>query len=276
MDGRKAVIPRTYFVWPDARPGAVTSSWDDGCIHDPRLLDVFRSHGLRGTFHLNSGLLRGDGRSDPFFLEENDIAGLYAGQEIAAHSVGHPNLWTLSDDLVYYELAEDRRRLEKLAGYPVTGLAFPCGRGGDDDRLEAIARRAGIRTARASNIKGTFAPPTNWLRWGVTCQCADDLDDWWTQFEAMRVRDKLFFWWGHSHEFENKLGWDVLEKFSARIAGAAVWHATNREVYDYVQAWRGLIWTVRLDAVQNPSSTAVWLIRNDTVREIPPGTTVSF
>ncbi len=276
MDGGEAVIPRTYFIWPGGKPGAVTSSWDDGCIHDPRLLDVFRAHGLRGTFHINSGLLRGPGREDPFFLEEKDVARLYAGQEIAAHSLTHPNLWTLSDDLVFYELAEDRRRLEQLAGYPVTGLAFPCGCGGDDDRLTAIARRVGIRTARASNITGNFAPPTNWLRWGVTCHCADGLDEQWKKFQDMRVHDKLFFWWGHSHEFEHKLGWGLLDEIAVKVAGADVWHATNREVYDYVQAWRGLVWTLDLDVVQNPTCTPVWLLRNDALREIPPGATVAF
>jgi peptidoglycan/xylan/chitin deacetylase (PgdA/CDA1 family) len=272
----KDKIPRTYFTWPDGRAGAVTSSWDDGCIHDPRLLDVFRAHRLRGTFHINSGLLRGGDRDDPFYLRECDVAGLYEGQEIAAHSLSHPNLWTLSDDLVVYELAGDRRRLERIAGYPVTGLAFPCGRGGDDERLEGLARRAGIRTARASNIKGNFAAPTNWLRWGVTCHCADDLAEWWRKFVAMPVHDKLFFWWGHSHEFENKLGWDVLERFAEQIAGAPVWHATNRQIYDYVQAWRGLIWTMDLDAVQNPSALPVWFLRDGEVVEIGAGATRAF
>lgn len=72
---------------------------------------------MRGSFHINSGLLRAPVREDPFFLEEKDVARVFAGQEIAAHSIGHPNLWTLSDDPVFYE----------LAGYPVTGLAFPTG-----------------------------------------------------------------------------------------------------------------------------------------------------
>jgi len=70
------------------------------------------ARGLRRCFGL-----RDPGRKDPFFLEKKDVAWVFAGQEIAAHSVGHPNLWTLSDDLVCYE----------LTGYPVTGLAFPSG-----------------------------------------------------------------------------------------------------------------------------------------------------
>jgi len=44
----------------------------------------------------------------------------------------------------------------------------------------------------------------------------------------MRVQDKLFFWFGHSYEFERKPDWDVLEQIAAKIAKADVWHAENR------------------------------------------------
>ena len=269
-------IRRIYFAWPRGVPGAETSSWDDGCIHDPRLLEIFNRHGLRGTFNLNSGLLRGEGRDDPFYIEESRVRDLYTDHEVAAHSLIHPNLWTLSDDLVFHQLLEDRRRLEQLAGRAVTGLAFPCGRGGDDERLEAIARRAGLRTARASNSRGVFAAPTNWMRWGTAGHCADGLDALWDRFEAMPVHDKVFFWFGHSHEFEHRLGWDLVESFAARIAPANVWHATNREIYDYVEAWRRLVWTHELDVVQNPSAISVWLLNEGNVLEIPPGATVEL
>jgi peptidoglycan/xylan/chitin deacetylase (PgdA/CDA1 family) len=267
--------PQIHFCWPGGKPGAVTSSWDDGCIHDPRLLEVFRSHGLRGTFHLNSGLLRGARCKDPFYLEESRVAEIYAGQEIAAHSLTHPSLWTLSDDLVFHQLLEDRRNLEALAGYPVTGLAFPCGRGGDDDRLESIARRAGLRMARASNLDGNFSAPTNWLRWGVACHFSG-FDESWRKFEAAPRADKLFFWWGHSHEFENKYGWGHLDDIARRLRGARFWHATNRGIHDYVQAWRQLVWSLELGAVHNPSCTEVWFLRNGTLRSICGGETLGL
>jgi hypothetical protein len=108
----------------------------------------------------------------------------------------------------------------------------------------------------------------------VTCHCSDNLSEWWQKFLSMPVHDKLFFWWGHSHEFEHQLGWDVLEKFAAEIAQAPVWHATNRDVYNYVQAWRGLVWTMDLEVVHNPSATPVWLLRDGELREIPAGATL--
>ena len=270
-------IRQINYTWPGGLSGAVTSSWDDGCIHDPRLVEILNGNGLRGTFHLCSGLLRGEGRNDPFYLHEDDVRRLYAGHEIAAHSLTHPNLWTLSDDLVFNQLLEDRRNLERLAGYPVRTVVFPCGRGGDDDRLEAIARRAGFRLARASHLKGVFAPPSNWLCWGTAGHVADDLDGLWTRFEAMPIHDKVFFWWGHSHEFEGKLGWERLEKFAARFSGPRWWHATNREIYDYVEAWRRLVWTHELDVVRNPSALDVWILPlgKDPVK-VPAGATLGL
>lgn len=270
-----AAVPRISLCWPDGKPGAATSAWDDGSIHDPRLLEVFRSRGLRGTFHLCSGLLRGKHGDDPFYLEESRVPALYGGQEIAAHSLTHPNLWALPDDLVFHQLLEDRRNLEALAGYPVTGLAFPCGRGGDDGRLEALARRAGLRTARASHLDGHFSAPTNWLRWGVACHI-DGFDSSWKNFEALTRPDKLFFWWGHSHEFESKYGWPRLGEIAGALAKAPLWHATNREIHRYVEAWRGLVWSLDLHAVQNPSCTEVFFLRDGRACSVAGGGSVSF
>jgi hypothetical protein len=36
-----------------------------------------------------------------------------------------------------------------------------------------------------------------------------------------------------------------------------VWYATNIEIYDYVQAYRRLIWTADLSRVTNPSAIPV-------------------
>lgn len=270
-----APVPRIYFSWPEGKAGAVTSSWDDGTIYDHRLLEVFRSHGLHGTFHLNSGLLGGCGSHDGFHIEESMVPDLYAGHEIAAHSLTHPNLWNLSDDLVFHQLLEDRRNLERLAGYPITGLAFPCGRGGDDERLEGLARRAGLRTARASHVDGHFSAPTNWLRWGVSCHI-EGFHKAWKYFEDLSRADKLFFWWGHSYEFEKKYGWGLLENIALQLQNASVWHATNRAVYDYVQAWRALLWSLDLHAVQNPSSQEVWFLKDGTLFSILPGSTLQL
>lgn len=50
----------------DRYPGgvmkALTLSYDDGVVHDRRLVEICNRYGLRGTFNLNSGTLGNPGR----------------------------------------------------------------------------------------------------------------------------------------------------------------------------------------------------------------------
>lgn len=49
---------RVYCCYPGGKFKALTMSYDDGQIHDRRLVEIFNRHGIKGTFHLNSGLLK--------------------------------------------------------------------------------------------------------------------------------------------------------------------------------------------------------------------------
>lgn len=55
-----------------------------------------------------------------------------AGQEIGAHTMTHPILRTLSDDVARAEIQLSREALERITGRPVRAFAFPNGRPGDD------------------------------------------------------------------------------------------------------------------------------------------------
>ena len=43
--------------FPGGKRFALTMSYDDGQIHDRRLVEIFNRYGIRGTFHLNSASL---------------------------------------------------------------------------------------------------------------------------------------------------------------------------------------------------------------------------
>lgn len=45
-----------YICFPEGRYKALTMSYDDGREEDRRLVDLFNRRGIKGTFHLNSGL----------------------------------------------------------------------------------------------------------------------------------------------------------------------------------------------------------------------------
>ena len=47
--------------FPGGLRKAVTFSFDDGVRQDLRLMDLFRTHGIKATFNLNSGLFGQEG-----------------------------------------------------------------------------------------------------------------------------------------------------------------------------------------------------------------------
>lgn len=46
---------------------------------------------------------------------------------LQSHTLTHPFLTSCPDDVLNLELAESKRRLEKLCGKPVTAFSYPCG-----------------------------------------------------------------------------------------------------------------------------------------------------
>ena len=95
-------------------------SYDDGRSQDRHLVDIFNRNGIKGTFHLNSGLFD---RGDRILPEE--IATLYAGHEVACHTVTHPTIARCPLPEVAQEVLGDRKFLEQKTGYPVRGLSYP-------------------------------------------------------------------------------------------------------------------------------------------------------
>ena len=67
--------------FPLGRRIAVTTSFDDGQVHDRRVVEAFNEWGLKGTFNLNSG---GLGRTGvKLFLPDSDPPCLFrAGDRV--------------------------------------------------------------------------------------------------------------------------------------------------------------------------------------------------
>lgn len=251
-------FPRVRFCWPDRFTGAVTSSWDDGNIHDRQLLGLFRNYGFKGSFYLTSALFRDVPGGSDERIASSEVAALYAGMEVGSHSATHPRMWTLPPEVAFAEMIEDRRRLEELCGDVVTGFVFPFGRGASADGMVPLAKRAGFLYARRSNPAKVHEPPADFFNWDPSTHCGSDLPEQWEFFKQLGATDRLFNVWGHSYEFERRWGWDHIEKFLAEAAATpGLWFATNREIYEYISAWRGLRWSLDLRTVRNPSATPV-------------------
>lgn len=156
------------FMFPEGRRKALTMSYDDGVTEDRKLVEIFNKYGIKGTFHLNGGL-SGKGNH----LPPEEIADLYRGHEISCHSFTHPFLERIPRITALNQVLEDRKTLERLAGYPVRGMSYPMGT--YDSEVIGILKSAGIAYCRTVRSTGSFGLPDNWLEWHPTCHHREDI-----------------------------------------------------------------------------------------------------
>lgn len=264
----------------------VTFSYDDGVTQDRRLVELFNKYGVRATFNLNSGCFGRTGMvSDPSFIREathnkieaGEVAKLYAGHEIAVHTVSHPNLVFLDREAIRYEIGQDRKNLEKLVDYPVTGMAYPYGP--YDDTVLEVMRECGISYSRTVQSTNSFAIPRDFLMWHPSCHFGDEVM---TELIGRFLSDnderqpyqtrQLFYIWGHSYELDGNETWNKMEETLKMLSGREdTWYATNGEICEYENAVRRLIYNAQHTTVKNPSALPVWLDVNGEPVEIKPG-----
>ena len=222
---------------------AVTFSYDDGVTQDIRLIELLNKYHLKCTFNLNSqllgksGLLSREGlRIAHYKVHPADVKGIYAGHEIAAHTLTHPNLPKQEPAEVIRQVEEDRLRLSEMAGYEVVGMAYPGGGINNDDRTAQIIREhTGIQYARTTTCNGSFHPQDNLFRFNPSAFHLDfdQLMEMGQQFLEMEANSpQIFYVWGHSYEMDYRPdSWIRLEEFFRLISNREdIFYGTNREV----------------------------------------------
>lgn len=263
--------PRTTLTcWPGGHAHAITLSFDDGRSEDRMLVALLNRHGLKATFNLNSVPI---GRPDR--VCEAELTTLYAGHEIAAHTLTHPWLSRLSPEERLREIWEDRRALERMTGRIVSGMAYPFGE--CDEWLRGAASAAGLRYARTNRRNETFGLPEDWLEWNPTCHEKLADDGLFARFfaEPRWPELRLLHLYGHSFEFAEA---DRLKKFEETChvlsEGRKAWHATNGEIWEYCDALGRLRFSADGWLIENPSAIDVWVAVDGHPRRLRPGFTV--
>ena len=260
--------------FPGGRSKALTLSYDDGVEQDIHLVALMRQYGVKGTFNLNSGQYRQENQPWPAGTIHRRMTAqatfnLFhdSGMEVAVHGLQHPFLERLPAPQALYEVLTDRINLEQQFGTIIRGMAYPYGTY-SDEVVEEL-RCAGIAYARTVEETLGFGLPNDWLRLASTCHHTHpDLRTLTEQFMNGQVKAEedgwLFYLWGHSYEFEADDNWDVIQWFLERTGGCdAVWYATNIEIYDYIQAFHRLVFSLDGRRVRNPSSCSVWFAEDD-------------
>lgn len=281
-----------FMRFPNGRSKALTFSYDDGVQQDKKLMEIFNKNGLKGTFNLNSCHLIEEERTYPEGaihrpMARREAIEAYNGElgknhEIAIHCHTHPFLDLLPRSMATYDVVKDRELLEQFFGRIIRGCAYPMGT--YNDMTEEVLRGAGIAYARTSECTGNFVVPNGkWLRMPGTCHHNDPkLFEYLDKFLSDEIdfwnRTWLFYVWGHAYEFEQDNNWDRIEKFCDLAGGHEdkVWYATNIEIYDYVQAYNSLQFSMNGTAVRNPSSQPVWFDADGLLVCVEPGQTVKY
>ena len=223
---------------------ALTFSYDDGVTQDIRLAELFHRYGMKATFNLNSGLLGrrnvlqcGEVRVNHSKVYPRDVKSVYAGHEVAAHTLTHPMLPQIADEKeIIRQVEEDRLRLSELCGYEVVGLAYPGGGTNYDHRVSGIIRQnTGVKYCRTIVSSHSFALQEDLYEFkpSVYHYCEwDKLFEMGEQFLALQPEEPaLFYVWGHAYEFDALDEWGRFEEFLQMMAGKKdIFYGTNKEV----------------------------------------------
>lgn len=229
--------------WKNHKLKAVTFSYDDGVTQDIRLIELLNRYNLKCTFNLNSELLgtnnwliRENQRIAHYKIWPEDVREIYAGHEIAVHTLTHPNLTTLDEQEIIRQVEEDRLKLSELAGYEVVGMAYPCGGVNNDDRVAKIIREhTGVQYSRTITSVNNFDIQENLYRFNPSVYHLqwDQMMDLANKFVTMKPETpQIFYIWGHSYEMDyDNSYWTRMEEFCKLISGREdTFYGTNREV----------------------------------------------
>lgn len=263
---------KIYTCYPEGKNKALTFSYDDGRHEDQRLVALFNKYGLKGTFHLNSGLFDGAEQGLPNRLKATEIATLYQGHEVASHTATHPTLGRCPIELVAKEIMTDREALEDLVNYPVRGFSYPSA--SFNEAIKQLLPLLGIEYSRGVGSVTNFAIPKDWYEWYSTCHHDQQLNELGDQFLALDQQQHLFlmYVWGHSYEFTEHDNWAVIETFAEKMAFQDdIWYATNIEIKRYLEEAKDLRFSAAGNFVYNPNAQSIWLNNNGRIMEIPGG-----
>jgi peptidoglycan/xylan/chitin deacetylase (PgdA/CDA1 family) len=141
-------LQRAYDAWhrhAELPSKPIVVSFDDGYYGQYRnARPTLHRLGWPGVLNLKLGNLAdmGGARNIKRMMAE--------GWEIDDHTITHPDLTTVSDQQLTYEIATSRKRFRRLFGSPANFFCYPAGR--FDARVVAEVRRAGYLGATTTQF----------------------------------------------------------------------------------------------------------------------------
>lgn len=228
-------------LYPGGKRKAFNITYDDGVLQDERFVEMLNRYGIKGTFNLNSQLMRGKfAWLHPSGMQVRRLSlehafHLYDGHEIASHTLTHPYMQDLSDKELYRQLRSDKDELEEIFGRDVKGFAVPFEY--YDERIAKCAEFCGFNYARMSDCSGDYKPCTDFYHWTAGIYHIDPnllsfVNDFLNTKQELAVRQIL----GHSYELDTDNLWDTMESICDAVSKCDdIWFCTNVELVDFLR-----------------------------------------
>jgi len=275
-----------FMRFPEGKTKAVTFSYDDGYTDDLKIAEILYRYGMKGTFNLNSAYI---GTVNKMTKEEIEEHLLTKGHEVAIHGEHHHAPGRMSQVAGINEFLNCRLSLERTFGRIIRGCAYPDSgivileNGIRKEDIKSYMRAIGIDYARTlGGDNDAFLLPEDYLEWMPTAhQVNPKIFDYIDKFNGINVLEgrysnrspRLFYVWGHAYELKDN--WALLEKISEKLSGKEdVWYATNIEIYDYVMAYRALVFSADEKTVYNPTLKAIWFEVGEKLYTVKSGETL--
>lgn len=280
---------RSVFMrYPDGKAKAVTFSYDDGVPQDKRLAELFDKYKIKATFNFNSANMR----ATSYSKQEIKEIFLSKGHEIAVHGANHRANGNMRTIEGIRDVLDCRLELEERCDSIIRGMAYPdtgitqMGNFGNYEQIRNYLSELDIAYARTlGGDNDNFMLPGDFHAWMPSAHhnnpkimeyidkfLAIDFSE--KAYHAKRV-PRLLYIWGHSYEFDRNNNWEHIEEICKRLAGNdEIWYATNIEIYDYVEAYKSLIYSANGCKIYNPTLYTIWIDVDHKLYSIKSGETI--
>ncbi len=214
---------------------AVSLTFDDGNADQMQALPIMQQAGVKGTFYIISGVV-----GAPNYLTLDNLKSIAAGgNEIAGHTVTHPDLTTVPSDEAIRQICDGRVALTNW-GFKVTSFAYPYA--ALSPAVETDVKNCGFNSARglgdiasAHSEAGVTAlsetvPPKD----PYDLAAVDELDNTWTvaQMEDVVTKAEAKGGWVifTIHHLCSGTGCDSLSITPADFTSFVSWLKTQQDV----------------------------------------------
>lgn len=260
-------------LYPGGKAKAFNITYDDGVTQDVRFVELLNKYGIKGTFNLNSRLME-----DEFEwvhesglvikrLPPDVVRHLYAGHEVASHSLTHPYMQGMDEGTLMYEMGEDKKKLQQLFKTEISGFALPFDY--YDWRIADCARRCGFEYSRCSDERYSYAPPEDYYWWAAGAYHVNPgflsfVESFFYTEQELALCQIV----GHSYDLDVMDMWETMENILSRVAkDANIVPMSNIELVRYLKAMRAAdVWEGH---IRNNSAVELWFELDGEALSVP-------